>query len=139
MLKTNRKCRKIKWRLRRMCRKARIELGIEIIMESMAVKDRIGKLLSETGMSQKALADATNLSEGAVSHYLKGDRVPKGAILLNIANALGTTVDYLTGKSDDAHKFSSEEEIEQAFELIARNAKTLTDEERKRFAKILFS
>ena len=45
-----------------MCRKARIELGIEIIMESMAVKDRIGKLLSETGMSQKALADATNLS-----------------------------------------------------------------------------
>ena len=108
-----------------MCRKARIELGIEIIMESMAVKDRIGKLLSETGMSQKALADATNLSEGAVSHYLKGDRVPK--------------VDYLTGKSDDAHKFSSEQEIEQAFELIARNAKTLTDEERKKFAKILFS
>ena len=143
MLKTNRKCRKIKWRLRRMCRKARIELGIElgieIIMESMAVKDRIGKLLSETGMSQKALADATNLSEGAVSHYLKGDRVPKGAILLNIANALGTTVDYLTGKSDDALKFSSEQEIEQAFELIARNAKTLTDEERKKFAKILFS
>ena len=122
-----------------MCRKARIELGIEIIMESMAVKDRIGKLLSETGMSQKALADATNLSEGAVSHYLKGDRIPKGAILLNIANALGTTVDYLTGKSDDAPKFSSEQEIEQAFELIARNAKTLTDEERKRFAKILFS
>lgn len=108
-------------------------------MESMAVKDRIGKLLSETGMSQKALADATNLSEGAVSHYLKGDRVPKGAILLNIANALGTTVDYLTGKSDDVHKFSSEQEIEQAFELIARNAKTLTDEERKKFAKILFS
>ena len=66
MLKTNRKCRKIKWRLRRMCRKARIELGIEIIMESMAVKDRIGKLLSETGMSQKALADATNLDRKSV-------------------------------------------------------------------------
>ena len=57
-------------------------------------------------MSQKALADATNLSEGAVSHYLKGDRIPKGAILLNIANALGTTVDYLTGKSNEAHESS---------------------------------
>ena len=108
-------------------------------MESTTVKDRIGELLSETGMSQKALADATNLSEGAVSHYLKGDRVPKGAILLNIANALGTTVDYLTGKSNEAHKSSSEKELDQAFELIARNAKTLTDEERKRFAKILFA
>lgn len=108
-------------------------------MESTTVKDRIGELLSETGMSQKALADATNLSEGAVSHYLKGDRVPKGAILLNIANALGTTVDYLTGKSNEAHKSSSEQELDQAFELIARNAKTLTDEERKRFAKILFA
>ncbi len=108
-------------------------------MESMTVKDRIGKLLSESEMSQKALADATNLSEGAVSHYLKGDRVPKGAILLNIANALGTTVDYLTGKTDDARKFSSEQEINQAFELIARNAKSLTDEERKKFAKILFT
>lgn len=90
-------------------------------------------------MSQKALTDATNLSEGAVSHYLKGDRIPKGAILLNIANALGTTVDYLTEKSNEAHKFSSEQELEQAFELIVRNAKTLTDEERKWFAKILFA
>lgn len=108
-------------------------------MESTTVKDRIGELLSETGMSQKALADATNLSEGAVSHYLKGDRVPKGAILLNIANVLGTTVDYLTGKSNEAHKSSSEQELDQVFELIARNAKTLTDEERKRFAKILFA
>lgn len=99
---------------------------------------RVGLLLSERGMSQKALAQASNLTEGAVSHYLKGDRVPKGAILLNIANVLGTTVDYLSGKSDEVHGNSSKDEINQAFTLIARNAKELTDEERTRFAKIIF-
>lgn len=99
---------------------------------------RVGLLLSERGMSQKALAEATNLTEGAVSHYLKGDRVPKGAILLNVANALGTTVDYLTGKSDEVHGYNAKAELEQAFTLIARNAKELTDEERTKFAKIIF-
>lgn len=108
-------------------------------MENSTVKDRIALLLSESGMSQKELALNTNLTEGAVSHYLKGDRVPRGAILLNIANALGTTVDYLTGYSDDPRKSSSEKEVDEAFLLLARNAKTLTDEERKRFAKILFA
>lgn len=100
--------------------------------------ERLEQLLSERKMSQKALAAATHLTEGAVSHYLKGDRRPRGAILLNIANALGTTVDYLTGKSDDMHDFSARDEIQQAFTLIARNAKELTDEERTRFAKIIF-
>lgn len=99
---------------------------------------RVELLLSERGMSQKALAKATNLTEGAVSHYLKGDRVPKGAILLSIANALDTTVDYLSGKSNEMHSNNAAAEIEQAFTLIARNAKELTDEERTRFAKIIF-
>lgn len=99
---------------------------------------RLEKLLLEREMSQKALAKATNLTEGAVSHYLKGDRIPKGAILLNIANALGTTIDYLTGKSDEVHGNNAKAELEQAFTLIARNAKELTDEERTKFAKIIF-
>ena len=100
---------------------------------------RIEFLLSEQKMSQKALARATNLTEGAVSHYLKGDRKPKGAILLNIANALGTTVDYLSGKTRNIRKNSAEEELEQAFKLIARNAKELSAEDKARFAKIIFS
>ncbi len=100
---------------------------------------RIEHLLSERKMSQKALAQAANLTEGAVSHYLKGDRRPKGAILLNIANVLGTTVDYLSGKSDDERKSNAEAELEQAFTLIARNAKELSAEDKARFARILFS
>lgn len=103
------------------------------------MKDRLGGLLSERHMSQKQLADLTNLTESAVSRYVKGDRIPKGAILLNIANALGSSTDYLLGLTDVAHPLSSEQEIEQAFELIARNAKTMTAEEKEKFAKILFA
>ena len=108
-------------------------------MAEMELKDRLGGLLSERQMSQKQLAELTNLTESAVSRYVSGDRVPKGAILLNIANALGSSTDYLLGLTDIAHPLSSEQEIEQAFELIARNAKTMTPEEKQRFAKILFA
>lgn len=108
-------------------------------MENCVLKNRMGFMLGKSGMSQKELAEATNLTEGAVSHYLKGDRVPRGAILLNIANALGTTVDYLKGYSDEERKSSAESEVDEAFRLLARNAKTLSEEERKKFAKILFA
>lgn len=108
-------------------------------MAKEEMKDRLGGLLSERQMSQKQLAELTNLTESAVSRYVKGERVPKGAILLNIANALGSSTDYLLGLTEVAHPLSSEQEIEQAFELIARNAKTMTVEEKQKFAKILFS
>ncbi|MCI5829850.1 MAG: helix-turn-helix transcriptional regulator [Treponema sp.] len=108
-------------------------------MAELELKDRLSGLLSERQMSQKQLAEITNLTESAVSRYVKGDRVPKGAILLNIANALGSSTDYLLGLSNVAHPYSSEQELDQAFELIARNAKTMTMEEKQKFAKILFS
>ncbi len=108
-------------------------------MDEMELKERLIGLLSERQMTQKQLAELTNLTKSAVSRYVKGDRVPKGAILLNIANALGSSTDYLLGLTNVAHPLSSEQEIDQAFELIARNAKTMSTEEKQRFAKILFS
>ena len=102
------------------------------------LKERLSFLLKAREMSQKELADKTNLTEGAISHYLKGDREPKGAILLCIANALGTSTDYLTGKTLEIKPSDTEDEVEQAFKLIARNAQNMTLEDKERFAKILF-
>ena len=107
-------------------------------MENNTVKERLGSLLAEFNLSQKKLAEMTKLTESAFSHYLKGDREPKGAILLNIANCLGTTTDYLTGKNDIAHPFSYQQEIEKAFELIARNAKIMSAEDKERIMKIMY-
>lgn len=101
-------------------------------------KERFAALLKARGLSQKELAQKTSLTEGAVSHYLKGDREPKGAILLNIANALETSTDYLSGRTNEIKPAGADSEIEKAFQLVARNAQNMTAEDRERFLKILY-
>lgn len=99
---------------------------------------RFSALLQEHGYSQREIAQKTNLTEGAISHYLKGDREPKGAILLNIANALGTSVDYLKGATDEAKPHNADSEVQEAIKLIARNAMNISKEDRDRLVRILF-
>ena len=101
-------------------------------------KERFGELIQLRGYSQKDVALKTHLTESAISHYLKGDREPKGAILLNIANTLGTTTDYLQGRTDDSKPAGEQEELDRAFQIIARNAQDLSMEDRDRFIRILF-
>ena len=61
----------------------------------MGIGGRIAELLHEKRMSQKELSERACVSEAAVSHYLKGDRVPNSSTLANIAAVLGTTSSYL--------------------------------------------
>lgn len=107
-------------------------------MSEEVFKERFAELIQLRGYSQKDVALKTHLTESAISHYLKGDRIPKGAILLNIANTLGTTTDYLQGKTDDSKPAGEKEELDRAFQIIARNAKDLSMEDRDRFIRILF-
>lgn len=101
-------------------------------------RERFSALIQLRNMTQKELALKTNLTEGAISHYLKGDREPKGAILLNIANALETSTDYLSGKTDQVKPADADSELETAFKLVARNAPNMSAEERERFVRILY-
>lgn len=101
-------------------------------------RERFSALLEARGLSQKELAQKTNLTESAVSHYMKGDREPKGAILLNIANALETSTDYLSGRTDEVKPAEADSEIEKAIQLVARNAPNMTAEEKERFIRILY-
>ena len=70
-------------------------------------------------MTQKELAQATNITESAISHYLKGDRTPRGVNLIKIAEALGTTTDYLL-EHDSLQDSANDMEVVKT--LIARNA-----------------
>jgi transcriptional regulator with XRE-family HTH domain len=97
----------------------------------MGVGGRIAELLKEKGMSQKELAERACTSEAAISHYLKGDRVPNSSTLANIATVLGTTSSYLLGEDEDVISFS------EAKRLLARNAAKLSQEERMELIKIL--
>lgn len=97
---------------------------------------RISDLLCSQDMTQKDLALAANITESAVSHYLKGDRVPRGANLVKVSKALGVTTDYLLGQ-DDAHCKDGDLKIVKT--LIARNASQMTKEEKMELLSILIS
>ena len=100
--------------------------------------EKLKELLLKRGISQKELAQRAGVTEAAVSHYISGDRAPRGAILLNIANALGTTTDFLLSISEkEGDSISSENEIENSFRLLARNANKISLEQKEKFLKLL--
>lgn len=99
----------------------------------MEFSERLREALRESGLTQKDLAEKAGITEAAVSHYLKGDRLPRAAVASRIANILGTSSDYLmSGTAGD-----KETEILEAKRLIARNVRNMTIEERMEIIQIL--
>ena len=95
---------------------------------------RIKEMLGNKGISQKKLSEMTGITESAISHYIKGDRVPRGANLIKIARALGTTADDLLRDDEEIDKDS---DLVFAKSLIARNASKMTKEEKMEFIALL--
>lgn len=52
-------------------------------------------LLEQAGMSQRMLAVKTGLEQGSISRYVRAEQMPGIKAIINIANALGLTVDEL--------------------------------------------
>lgn len=96
--------------------------------------DRIKELLTQKGITQKELSGLTGITESAISHYVKGDRIPRGANLVKIAKALGTTTDDLL--SGD-HEMDKNSDLVFAKALIARNASDMTMDEKMEFVRLL--
>ncbi len=92
----------------------------------------IKELLEQKGISQKELAISSGVTEAAMSHYIKGDRVPRGANLLNIAKALGTTTNMLLGETE-----SDDISYEELNTLVARKAKDFTKEQKKALINLI--
>ena len=101
-------------------------------MESV-LGERILSLLKERGMTQKALAIKSGVTEAAVSHYIKGDRIPRSSVLAKLSDALRTTPDYLLGGKTQ----NSREELQYAKRLIARNVSQMTTAEKREILAIL--
>ena len=60
---------------------------------------RLDQARKEKGLTQRELANRVGVTEVSMSRYVNGARVPKGPIVVNIAKALGVSVDYLLGIS----------------------------------------
>lgn len=98
--------------------------------------NKLSALLLKRHMTQKELAQASNITESAISHYIKGDRVPRGVNLKKIADALGTTTDFLLTEIDESRL---ESDMDVVKTLIARNASQMTKEEKMELVSILIS
>lgn len=89
---------------------------------------RIRDLCENSGRSQKELATALGISEGALINY-KRDRIPKTEELHKLASHFGTTMDYIyagTGVSPSvADKTAWQGRAEKAERKIAMLKKML--------------
>ena len=102
-------------------------------MEGKTMGERLLALLREQHLNQKQFAEKVGVTEAALSHYIKGDRIPRSTILARIANELGTTSDYLMLGTQTQSKV----DFSEARRLIARRAKQMTMAEKKELINIL--
>lgn len=94
---------------------------------------RLKELLEKKGITQKELAEMAGCTEAAVSHYIKGDRVPRSSVLAKIAVALDTTSDYLM----EGIPTNVTDELDYATKLIARNVTQMSKAEKRKIINIL--
>ncbi len=94
--------------------------------------ERISRSLQEQGISQKELAERIGVTETAMSRYIAGTRDPKPDVVANMATALHVTSDYLLGIETDLFNYH------QVRRVIARNASSMTDQEKKALIDALF-
>lgn len=97
--------------------------------------ERLSILMKQKSLNQKTLALKAGVTEAAISHYLKGDRTPRAVVAANIADALDTSIDYLTGSECD----NSLDGFNHAKRLVARNVHQMSQEQKLEIIKILMS
>lgn len=57
--------------------------------------ERIREILRVRKMTQQQLAEKIHMTETSISRYIGGERTPSSATITRIADALGTSTDYL--------------------------------------------
>ena len=95
--------------------------------------ERLSNLLNEKRMSQKELSIRVGVTEAAISHYIKGDRIPRASVMAKIAEELETSSDYLINGTVS----NSQDEINLAVKLIARNSGQMSKEDKLKIMSIL--
>lgn len=95
----------------------------------MSVGEKIRQLMETYNLSQKELAKKCNLTEGAISKYVNGERIPRVPVLIKMAKELNVSPDYfMDDKITEFVKIKS---------LVARNAGNLTDAQKMELMSIL--
>lgn len=98
-------------------------------METFSEKFR--SLLAVRGISQKALAEAANLTQGSISKYLNGHQEPKSRELYSISKVLSVSMESWFSDSADRVKDSDWKaralDSERKLESVRAVVRSLTD------------
>ena len=97
---------------------------------------RLQELMALRHVTQRQLAAMVDVTEAAMSRYVKGERMPRMNTVANIATALQTTSDYLLGR-DTEH--DAEFDFTTVKRLIARNASSMTADQKTELINALFA
>ncbi len=96
---------------------------------------RLKKLMEESSMTQKELANRARITEAALSRYLNEGRIPRMEVVANLATVLHTTTDFLLGRvaqtNDDLDFYG-------ITRLVARGAGNMTHEQKMQLVSIIF-
>lgn len=110
------------------------------------IGDRIREARERLGMKPADLARATGLSPGAISRIEAGERVPGGATLRRLAQALGLDVGLLLSGPSPPPKLSlvasggqheADGKVLEAIQMVARVMPTLPPGGQARVLKII--
>lgn len=98
----------------------------------MTLQERIRFLMKEKNLNQKQLSEKAKITEASMSKYLSGERNPRTDVIVKIAKALDTSINYLL---DDNH--SPDEPFIFMSTALARCKDKLSDEEKKKLIRFL--
>ncbi len=68
---------------------------------------RLSELIAGRDLTQKEVAAGTGISQGAISHYLRGTRAPRVEEALTLAAYFGTNIEWLFGVEQSAREDDS--------------------------------
>lgn len=101
------------------------------------ITENLQKLIREKSITQKKLAQYSGLTESAISHYLKGDRIPRGVSLIRIAESLDVTVDELVGFNSEADEPNKDKDLKEIKSLFARSGSKMSLQEKAELISII--
>ncbi|MDY7224673.1 helix-turn-helix domain-containing protein [Halalkalibacterium halodurans] len=105
-------------------------------LQKKLMGQRIKQCRTEMNLSQEGLAERLGMKRTNIANYEAGRVVPPGNVILELANILGVTTDYLLGRTDTPDKkvdplYSSLRQIQRA------RKKLPTQKERERMDRML--
>ena len=62
--------------------------------------ERLARQIADKNLNQNKVANATGISSGLITYYVKGEKKPSSENLMKIADFLEVSTDYLLGRTN---------------------------------------